>query len=231
MSTYRKFDKYRQRADFLSDLEFGIDSPANKWIASGTGTPAFTAVGADGFTLATSAAANDTTFLQRGIISAATKASPNRLRKGFKLHMVASLDITALTATGGLFFGFAGANANPAAQSRAVLSYDPATGFTATVGLNASPKTSVLAGKAAEFVRDGLLDLEVYYDGTDNVQFFAGRRRILKTNVVFDSNGFMEGITGGLSPTVGVLNLGTGVVNTVKVPLLGVAEQRVPARL
>lgn len=231
MSTYRKFDKYRQRADFLSDITFGIDSVANQWIASGTGSPAFTAAGSDGLTLTTTTGANDTTYIQRGIISAATKANPVRLRKGFKVHAVTSLNISALLATGGLFFGFATGNADPAAQSRAVLTYNPATGFSAAVGVNASPKTAVLAAKAADYVRDGLLDLEVYYDGTDNVQFFAGRQRILKVNVGFDSNGFMEGVTGGLSPTLGVLNLGTGAANTIKAAMLGYAEQRVPARL
>lgn len=230
MSTYRKFDKYRQRADFLSDLEFGIDSPANKWIASGTGTPALTAVGTDGFTLATTAAANDTAFIQRGIVSAATKATPVSLRKGFKFHVVASLDVADLTATGGFAIGLAGANANPLGQSRAMLTYAPATGFTGTVGQNASPKTSVLEAVLADYIREGLLDLEVYYDGTDHVQFFAGRTRVLKVNVGFDANGLMEGVTGGLSPTLGVMNLGTAVTNTVKVPVFGYAAQRIPNR-
>lgn len=227
MSTYRKFDKYRQRADFLSDIEFGIDSVANKWVASGTGTPALTAAGTDGFTLATSGAANDTAFIQRGIVSAATKATPVSMRKGYKAHAVASIVVAGLTGTGGFALGFAGANANPLGQDRVMLTYDPATGFTATAGKNASPKTAALKDDPlSAYLRDGMLDLEVYYDGTDHVQFFAGRRRVLKLDVTFDTNGYMEGVTAGLSPTLGVMNLGTGVVNTLKVPVLGYAAQR-----
>lgn len=227
MSTYRKFDKYRQRADFLSDLEFGIDSVANKWVSAGTGTPVFTAAGTDGMTLTTSAAANDTTFIQRGVVSAATRAAPISLRAGYKAHVVASLNVSALTDTGGFVIGFAGANANPLAQDRAMLAFAPASGFTATVGKNASPKTSVLAGTLADYVRDDVLDLEAYYDGTDKFQFFAGGIRVLSVGVTFDGNGFMEGVTGGVSPTLGVLNLGTAVANTVKVPVFGYAAQRV----
>lgn len=230
MSTYRKFDKYRQRADFLSELEFGVDSPANKWIVSGTGTPVFTAVGADGFVLTTTAAANDTAFIQRGIVSAATKASPISLRKGFKFHVVASLDVSNLTETGGFAIGLAGANADPLGQSRVMLTFNPATGFTGTVGQNATPKTSTLEAVLADYVRDGFLDLEVYYDGTDHVQFFAGRTRVLKVNVDFDNGGFMEGVTGGMSPTLGVLNLGEAAANTVKAAVFGYAAQRIPAR-
>lgn len=230
MSTYRKFDKYRQRADFLSDIEYGIDSVGNKWINSGTGTPVFTAAGTDGFVLTTTAAANDTSFIQRGIVSAGTRAAPISLRKGFKFHAVASIDVTNMTDTGGLVIGFAGANANPLGQDRVVLAFDPATGFTATVGKNASPKTKTLEAVLADYVRDGLLDLEVYYDGTDHVQFFAGRTRVLKVDVAFDGNGMMEGVTAGMSPTLGVLNAGTAVANTAKVAVFGYAAQRIPAR-
>src|SRR5690606_35012029 len=133
MSTYRKFDKYRQRADFLSDMELGIDTPANKWIATGTGSPVL-ATSANGLTVATSAGGTATAFIQRGIISAATKSAPVQLRKGRKAHIVASISSPDLGVFG-FAIGFAAAAADPAAEAaRCLLRYEPGTGFVVELG-------------------------------------------------------------------------------------------------
>lgn len=220
MSTYRKFDKYRQRADFLSDMEYGIDSPANKWIVTGTGTPVSTA-GGDGRIVTTTAAANDTAFIQRGIISAATKCEPVTIVDGRKAHIVASVS-SAVLGDFGLLLGFAGAAADPAADAdRAVLRFEPGVGFIAQVGAN----KQVIAANYVfdDLVVENQIDLEVYFDGTDHFQFFAGRKRVAK--IIAGAADF----SGAMSPTFGVMNLGTAVARTATLNLLGYAVQRAPS--
>ena len=228
MSTYRKFDKYRQRADFLSDMEFGIDTPANKWIATGTGSPVL-ATSANGLTVATSAGGTATAFIQRGIISAATKSAPVQLRKGRKAHIVASISSPDLGVFG-FAIGFAAAAADPAAEAaRCLLRYVPGTGFVVELG---DTKTATLGRVLDDFIVDGQVDLEVYYDGTDHVQFFVGRQRIAKLEAAFsDSTGASTDAAGDLSPTFGVVNGGVAAAHTATLHVLGFAAQRVPAHL
>lgn len=229
MSTYRKFDKYRARSDFLSDIEFGIDTPANKWIATGTGTPAVAVVPGKGLSVATSAGGTATSFIQRGIISAATKSSPVALVKGRKAHIVASISSDDL-GDFGFALGFAAAAADPSAEAaRVLLRFDPDDGFIAELG---ATKTITVERALADLIVDGQLDLEVYYDGTDHVQFFAGRQRLAKLEAAFDgTTGASTDAAGAMSPTFGVVNGGVAAVHTVILHTLGYAAQRVPAHL
>lgn len=229
MSTYRKFDKYRARSDFLSDIEFGIDTPANKWIATGTGTPAVAVVPGKGLSVATSAGGTATSFIQRGIISAATKSSPVALVKGRKAHIVASISSDDL-GDFGFALGFAAAAADPSAEAaRVLLRFDPDDGFIAELGAS---KTITVERALDDLIVDGQLDLEVYYDGTDHVQFFAGRQRLAKLEAAFDgTTGASTDAAGAMSPTFGVVNGGVAAVHTVILHTLGYAAQRVPAHL
>lgn len=229
MSTYRKFDKYRQRADFLSDIEFGIDTPANKWVATGTGSPAVALVAGKGLSVATSSGGTATSFIQRGIISAATKSSPVALVKGLKAHIVASISSDDL-GDFGFALGFATAAADPVAEAaRVLLKYVPGDGFVAELG---ATKTITVERVLADLVVDGQLGLEVYYDGTDHVQFFAGRQRIAKLEAAFHaSTGASTDAAGALSPTFGVVNGGVAAAHTAVLHVLGYAAQRVPAHL
>lgn len=229
MSTYRKFDKYRARADFLSDIEFGIDTPANKWIATGTGTPAVALVAGKGLSVATSSGGTATSFIQRGIISAATKSSPVTLTKGRKAHIVASISSDDL-GDFGFVLGFAAAAADPSAEAaRVLLKYVPDDGFVAELGAS---KTITAERVLDDLIVDGQLDLEVYYDGTDHVQFFAGRQRLAKLEAAFDgTTGASTDAAGAMSPTFGVVNGGVAAVHTVILHTLGYAAQRVPAHL
>lgn len=228
MSTYRKFDKYRQRADFLSDMEFGIDTPSNKWISSGTGTPAVAVVDGGGLTVATSSGGTDASFIQRGIISAATKREPLILTKGRKAHIVAAISDAGGDDLGfGFMLGFAAAATTPLTEAdRAILHYDPEVGFTAELGAS---KSVTLEAHVGDFMRDGQLALEVYYDGTDKVQFYAGRTRIAALDAAFnEATGISTDVSGAMSPTFGVMNLGVAAVHTAHVHALGYAIQRVP---
>lgn len=232
MSTYRKFDKYRQRADFLSDIEFGIDTPANKWISSGTGTPAVAIEAGKGLALSTSAGGTATTFIQRGIISAATRSTPVVLEAGRKAHIVASLDVTDL-GDADVFLAFAAGNADPSAQQRVALHFDASENeFIASLGTGAEPAEQVtLEGVLDEFVRDNLLDLEIYHDGDGNVQFYAGRTRIALIKAEFnESTGAHAVVTSPLSPTLGIMNGGVAAVAKVVATTFGYAVQRVPMR-
>lgn len=215
MSTYRKFDKYRQRADFLVDLEHGVDTPANKWVNAGTGTPVLART-VNGLSLATSAGGTATSYIQRGIISAATRTTVLKIERDKKFHIVASANVSGL-GDGRIILGFAGANADPMGQDRIVLIAD-AGGFSAQAGVNGAVKEAELPANLDDYAVNDVLDLEVYYDGKDHIQFYAGRKRVLKLEV--------PTFTTELTPTVGIQNNGEASVHTVVFPIIGYAVQR-----
>lgn len=236
MSTYRKFDKYRQRADFASEVFYGADGTG--LINSGTGTPVFTPGQAGGATFGTSSGGTGTSFLQR----ASTGQTPAALgvitaRRGFKMNVVAGFDVegAGITRTPefGITIGAFGANANPLGQNGLGFTFRPSASedylseVVAKVG--ATESTFYIDAHLDEFVHEGHLSAEMYYDGTDKIQFYLGRRRVAAADVAnYDQLEDGEALfSTALSPTVGIGNNG-GSTNSVRLALFGYAAQRAP---
>src|SRR5690606_36692263 len=89
--------------DLATDEIYGFGLPANKLISSGVGRPvAPAAVGGFGVTVDTSAADNDSVYVQQGILSAATRLNSLYWTKNTKFAVVANLQ----TLHGGAYAAF-----------------------------------------------------------------------------------------------------------------------------
>jgi hypothetical protein len=243
MTTYRKFDKYRARTDFATLEEFGFDLPANKWISSGVGTPVAPAVAAGGgITVGTSAANNDSVFIQKGIVSAATRATPLTFIKGRKFAVAAVIAQTAPGAVNtdnfdaDIQFGFFTGSATPDTVAGIGFVYDHAartiTSYIGTPGSN--PRQFVLDDfdineHASEDTNNNrAIAIEVYYDGQNKVEFYVGKKRVAGITVnpedFADGTGVSSLVGAALSPTLGFIN-GTAAAHTFLIKALGVAIQ------
>lgn len=245
MTTYRKFDKYRQRADFMTELFYGVDTQANVLINSGTGTPVYTPGQADGALLGTSAGGTATSFLQRGAVSGTGRMSPVTIRKGRKAHVIADLVVEGegLTRTDefGFTIGFFAAGTNPLAGDGLgfTFGYDEDGRILITSKVGAATAEHHMDGSLAEFIHEGHLALEVYYDGTDKVQLYIGRRRAATVSIPMPGGVEFDSVDAGavligteetpaaMSPTLGIAN-GGGGANSVRMAVFGYAAQRVP---
>lgn len=243
MTTYRKFDKYRARTDFATFEEFGFEMPANKWISSGVGTPAGpTLVAGGGFSLATSAANDDSVFIQKGAVASAARVAPLSFVKGRKFALVANFiqatpgAINTATFDADIQFGFFAASATPNTAAGIGFVYDHAartiTSYIGTPGSN--PRQFVLDEFDINEHSNGLLNnnrvisVEVYYDGANKVEFYVGKKRV--AGITVDEDDFTDGsllsslISAPLSPTLGFIN-GTAAAHTFVVKAIGVAIQ------
>lgn len=228
VQTFRKFDRTRGRSAFAVDIDNFNTYNANKWIATGTGTPAVTLGTNGGLSLATSAGTNDKTSVQRGIETAATKLENIPLRKGRKVLAIARVD-HADFAGFGLFFGLSPANAAPDTVPVAGITLHPVNG--ATVTYNGKTATNPDLTPASLRDRLGGIDMEVYFDGQAKIHFFAGGQRIggfKLASTDFNAQGQVIGLTANYSLSLSVLNAGTATARTVIARLLGQSVQLRP---
>lgn len=220
VQTYRKFDRVRGRSAFATDLDHFNTYNANKWVVTGTGTPA-AALGANGgLNLTTTAGANDKTAIQRGIETGATKLENIQLRRGKKIGAVARVE-HADFAGFGLFFGLAPANANPDTVAAAGITLLP-TGVTATFGARTASNPDI----TPVALRDKLggIDFEVYWDGQRSVSLFAGGQRVggfRLASTDFNAQGQVTGLVANYAVSLAILNSAVATARTVAVRTIG----------
>lgn len=225
MSTYRKFDRIRARSAFATDIDHFNTYVANKWISTGTGTPA-NALGTNGgLNIVTSAAANDTSLIQRGIETAGTKLVSIPLRKGRKVAAVARFEhanFTGITAK----FGLAPALTDPFAGSASLYMT-----LSETAGAIVFGATTINMADTVNLVsqRDkfGGVNLEIYFDGQRSIKFYVNGIAVGGFKVTFDANGFVTGFTAPLALSAGVLST-TATAKTVSLRTIGSSMQIAP---
>ena len=227
VQTYRKFDRVRGRSAFAVDLDNFNTYNANKWIATGTGTPAAALGTNGGLNLVTSAAGGDKTAIQRGIETAATKLENVAFRKGRKFNLIARVEHVDFAGFG-LFFGLSPINANPDTVPVAGIALLP-TGVTVTY----NGKTVSNPDITPVSLRDKLggIDFEIYWDGQRSIHFFAGGQRVggfRLASTDFNAQSQVIGLLANYAVSLAVLNAGTAVARTVAVRTIGSAVQLRP---
>lgn len=225
MATYRKFDRFRAHSAFATDeIHFTADV-ANRMIATGVGTPANAQAAGGGLNLVTSAAANDTSVVQRGIESAATKIANIPISKNRKVSAVARFEHANFTGIA-LNFGLAPANAAPFGLATGAFMTINADG-TYTVKVGALTANGQLPAGSLAQARDkfGGVDCEVYHDGAGKIGFFVGGYRIGGFDVTYDANGVAQGgIAAQQSLSAGIVST-TASAKTVLLRRIGSAHQ------
>lgn len=222
MTTYRKFDRFRSSAAFVTDELNFISFNANDVVATGTGTPAVAQSTNGGLAISTSAANNDSAIVQRGIGSAATKITNIIVASQRKFSVFARVTIQVWT-TSDIVFGVAPAVANPATSTAGAIAVFKNDGtFTFAVGGTTVNGEYDLASAADAL---GGVDLEVYHDGTGRFGLYVNGVRIAGVDrSVNASTGAIDGVTGLLSATVGVISR-TAAAKTLTVSKLCSALQ------
>jgi hypothetical protein len=241
MGTYRKFDKYRARTDFSTDEQFGFGLPANKWISSGVGTPVAPVAGNGVITVGTSAADNDSVYLQRGIESGATKSSPLVWTRHKKFAIVANFRQGVPADVGfdaDFLLGFFTANAAPNTQAGIGMLYDhTAKTITCYVGTPGGNALQYISKTLTDFdinehASEGVgqnqsITAEVYCDGAGHVGFYVGKTRVGGITLpedFFAANTQLASLASVTSPTIGFINA-SAAAHTFAISAIGVAIQ------
>lgn len=231
MTTYRKFDRFRAHSAFATDDIHFIADAANRLITTGTGTPANAQAANGGYNLVTSAAANDSSIVQRGIESAATKIANIPLSKKRKVSAVARFEHANFTGIT-LNFGLLPANAAPFGLSTGAFmtlrpdgTYDIKVGALTASGQLVLPGSINPATLAQARDKFGGIDCEVYHDGDGKIGFFVGGVRIGGFDITYDAAGAPQGgLAGQLSVSAGIVST-TASAKTVLLRRIGTAHQ------